>query len=518
MPFRRNCLLSRGTTACRMPSLLLALLVFAGLALAAPPSGLLGSRAWAQETAEEDATAEETAEEAAAPAEDEEAADEEDGNDEEAAESAAAPATPEQEASFMTNSLIMFFCGVLVISMQAGFALVEAGLNQAKNAVNILFKNLIDFCIGVPLYLLIGYGLMYPGADYAGKWFGFGGSGYGQGLGYEGANGDAVDATATYSPNSDFIFQVAFAATAATIVSGSVAGRLRFISYLIYSAVISGLVYPISGMWKWGGGVAAEQGFADFAGSIVVHSVGGFAGLAGAIALGPRIGRYVNGKSMPIPGHNLTFATLGVFILLVGWYGFNPGSQLNYYGAANANFTVYIAVTTTLAAAIGSVTAMILSWALWGKPDLTMALNGVLGGLVAITANCDQVSLVNAMIIGALGGAVVVAAIVLLDKLHIDDPVGAFPVHGACGILGGIATGVFGENIPEGLDRMGYILLQLKWSLIIPAWAFGTMAVLFFGLKSIGMLRVSAAEEEEGLDIGEHGMHCYDYVASMPRT
>ena len=426
---------------------------------------------------------------------------------------APAEATLEQTLTFTTNSIVMFFCAVLVISMQAGFALVEAGLNQAKNCVNILFKNLIDFCIGVPLYLVVGYGLMYPGADYAGKWFGFGGVGYGQDLGYAAAKFE--DATATYSPNSDFIFQVAFAATAATIVSGAVAGRLKFISYLIYSAVITSFVYPISGMWKWGGGVAAAEGFADFAGSIVVHSVGGFAGLAGAIVLGPRIGRYVNGKSVPMPGHNLTFATLGVFILLVGWYGFNPGSQLNYFGAANASFTVYIAVTTTLAAAIGSCTAMLMSWILWKKPDLTMALNGVLGGLVAITANCDQVSLVNSMIIGALGGAVVVAAIVALDKLHIDDPVGAFPVHGACGVLGGVCTGIFGENIPEGLDRMGYILLQAKWSAIVPIWAFGTMFILFSVLKVAGMLRVSEKEELEGLDIGEHGQHAYDYVSAV---
>ncbi|HMP05392.1 MAG TPA: ammonium transporter [Lacipirellulaceae bacterium] len=432
-----------------------------------------------------------------------------------ASEGDSSAATPEQEAAYMTNSLVMFFCGVLVIAMQAGFALVEAGLNQAKNVVNILFKNLMDFSIGVLLYLLVGYGLMYPGDAYEGKWFGFGGTGFSGGLSFEAAT--EVDATSDYSPNADFIFQVAFAATAATIVSGAVAGRMKFGAYLVYSAVLTALIYPISGMWKWGGGVAAAEGFADFAGSIVVHAVGGFAGLAGAVVLGPRLGRYVNGKSIPMPGHNMTYATLGVFILLIGWYGFNPGSQLTYFGAANANITVYIAVTTTIAAAIGAIVAMLMSWGMWGKPDLSMALNGMLAGLVGITANCDQMSLASAIIVGAVAGALVVLGIVALDKLRIDDPVGAFPVHGLCGIWGGIATGILGESIPDGLDRMGYIMLQAKWSLIIAAWAFITMFALFAALKAIGMLRVSAAEEEEGLDFGEHGMHAYDYIASLPR-
>jgi ammonium transporter, Amt family len=211
-----------------------------------------------------------------------------------------------------------------------------------------------------------------------------------------------------------------------------------------------------------------------------------------------------------MPGHNLTFATLGVFILLIGWYGFNPGSVLTYYGTAGINTTVYCAVTTTVAAAVGAVVAMILSWALWSKPDLTMALNGMLAGLVGITANCD----VNAMIVGGVAGALVVAGIVMLDKLRIDDPVGAFPVHGLCGLWGGIATGILGENIPEGLTRGGYIMLQTKWSLIIAAWAFVTMFALFFLLRLVGMLCVSPEEELEGLDIGEHGLHAYDYVAA----
>jgi ammonium transporter, Amt family len=467
---------------------LLSLLVVASLVLAAP------SHSVAQEGATEET--EEAATESQA-----------------AAVTSTPAATPEQQANYITNTMLMFLSAVLVIFMQAGFALVEVGLNQAKNAVNILFKNLMDFAIGVLLYLFIGFGLMYPGADYAGKWFGYSGAGV-MGLGYDAGTDAMVDATANYSPNADFIFQVAFAATAATIVSGAVAGRLKFSAYLLYSAIITAFVYPISGMWKWGGGVAAAEGFADFAGSIVVHAVGGFAGLAGTLALGPRIGRYVNGKSMPMPGHNLTFATLGVFILLIGWYGFNPGSQLTYASDVGMNKTVYIAVTTTLAACAGCVVSMLLSWMLWKKPDLTMALNGMLAGLVGITANCDQVSLTNSMIIGAIAGVLVVAAIVALDKMRIDDPVGAFPVHGVCGLWGGLATGIFGENIPAELTRGGYIMLQAKWSFIIAAWAFVTMLILFFGLKAIGMLRVSAEEELEGLDIGEHGLHAYDYVAA----
>jgi Amt family ammonium transporter len=464
------------------------------------------SKVYAQaETAETEAAADAPVEETAAT------------ESEETTEEPPAAATPEQDYYYTINTLIMFLSGVLVIFMQAGFALVEVGLNQSKNAVNISFKNLMDFCIGALLFLFVGYGLMYPGADYAGKWFGFAGSGI-MGLGFDAADAAKVNANpdaggAKWAPTADFIFQVAFAATAATIVSGAVAGRLKFSAYLLYSAYISAIVYPISGMWKWGGGIAAAQGFQDFAGSIVVHAVGGFAGLAGAILLGPRIGRYVNGKPMALPGHNLTFATLGVFILLIGWYGFNPGSQLTYASAAESNTTCYIAVTTTLAACAGAISSMLFAWGRFGKPDLTMALNGMLAGLVGITANCNQVSLLNSIVIGAIAGVLVVLAIVLLDKLEIDDPVGAFPVHGICGLWGGIATGIFGEVFPEVdgtvLTRGAYILVQVKWSLIIAAWSFANMFLLFGGLKALGMLRVSPAEETEGLDIGEHGLHAY---------
>lgn len=426
-------------------------------------------------------------------------------------ESEELPYYEKTETDYVINTLVMFICAVLVLFMQAGFAMVEVGLNAAKNAVNILFKNLMDLAIGVVLFLLLGYGLMYPGSDYAGKWFGFGGSMVSRDV-------DAPDLDTGWSHSADFVFQVAFAATAATIVSGAVAGRLKFPAYLIYSAVLTGLVYPISGMWKWGGGALASWGFADFAGSVVVHAVGGFAGLAGAILLGPRIGRFSpEGKSMPMLPHNLPLAALGVFILWVGWYGFNPGSQLTYSGAANAEATTYIALTTTLSGAMGAVVGMILSWIFFKKPDLSMAMNGALAGLVGITANCDQVTQVSALIIGAVSGAIVFFGVVLLDKLRIDDPVGAFPVHGLCGMWGGIATGIFGTNLPEievegvatVLSRAEYIIVQVKSTLIISVWAFATMFTLFFVLKMVGVFRVPANEEIEGLDIVEHGMPAY---------
>ncbi len=431
------------------------------------------------------------------------------------AEAPAEPATfdvPDNEIlSYSIDNLLLFLSAVLVIFMQAGFALVETGLNSAKNAVNILFKNTIDFCAGVLLYFLIGYAIMYPGTFLVGEVDGKGGY-----FGYTQPNFSAVPTTeeihAGFStapgtlrklhPQVDFLFQAAFCATTATIVSGAVAGRMKFLGYLIYTCIITAIIYPIEGSWKWGGGFLADEGFHDFAGSIIVHACGGFAGLAGAIALGPRIGRYTaDGKSKPIPGHNLVLVCLGVFILLIGWYGFNPGSQLAFAGTGNTGVVVLIAVNTTLAACAGGLVSMVLSWVMFSKPDLTMALNGILAGLVGITANCDCVTNLEAIYIGAIAGVIVMVAIIALDKLMIDDPVGAFPVHGACGLWGGIATGFFGE----GKDWM----IQLKGSLIIAAFAFISMFIVFMILKAIGLLRVSKQEEIEGLDIHEHGMPCY---------
>lgn len=453
----------------------------------------LATSAWADDVADETVVAET-----------EQVVTEEAGDD-----TAAAVLSFEDETMYTINTLIMFVCAVLVIFMQAGFAMLEVGLNAAKNTVNILFKNVMDLSIGVLLFLFIGYGLMYPGSDYEGKWFGFSGSFVSRDVAIEGDTESGPNLETGWSNSADFLFQVAFAATAATIVSGAVAGRMKFSAYLIYSGVLTGLIYPISGMWKWGGGALAAWGFQDFAGSVVVHAVGGCAGLAGAIVLGARLGRFVNGRSIPIPGHNIAFAALGVFVLWVGWYGFNPGSQLTYFGSANAEATTFIALTTTIAAATGALFAMIVAWILFKKPDVTMALNGALAGLVGITANCDQVTQVSALIIGGVAGVLVVMGVVLLDKLRIDDPVGAFPVHGICGIWGGLATGIFGVNIPEGLDRMGYIGVQALSTAIVCVWAFGTMFALFSALKALGILRVSPEEERAGLDVSEHGMHAY---------
>lgn len=403
-----------------------------------------------------------------------------------------------EELAYALDNIFLLIAAVLVLFMQAGFAMVEVGFNASKNAVNILFKNLVDVSLGILLFWLVGYGLLYPGDDFKGGFFGFGGIGRPEVL-------EDAAAAGLLHPQVDFLFQAAFAATAATIVSGAVAGRMKFTGYLVYSAILTAIIYPISGMWQWGGGWLNAAGFHDFAGSLIVHACGGFAALAGAIVLGPRIGRFSeDGKSQPLPGHNLSIAALGVFILWIGWYGFNPGSQLAFAGKANTDATMLIATNTTLAAAAGAVVAMVLSWVMFSKPDLSMALNGVLAGLVGITANCDCVTNVESIVIGAVAGILVVLGIVLLDKLKIDDPVGAFPVHGLCGVWGGIATGFFGE----GKD----LVAQVTGSVAIPVWAFVTMFGLFLILKTVGLLRVSPEEEVKGLDISEHGMHAYEMV------
>lgn len=393
--------------------------------------------------------------------------------------------------AYAIDNFFLFIAAVLVLFMQAGFAMLEAGLNSTKNTVNILFKNIMDLSAGAILYYLVGYGLMYPGAGNG--WFAFAGFGV--------SEAGVTPAAGALHPQVDWLFQVAFAATAATIVSGAVAGRLKFSAYLIYSVILTGFIYPISGYWKWGGGWLDQLGFYDFAGSLVVHAVGGFAGLAGAIVLGPRIGRFgKNGNSKPMPGSNLALSALGVLILWIGWYGFNPGSQLAISGADNTNAVMLIAANTTLAAAAGTVAAMLLAWSLFKKPDLTMALNGALAGLVGITANCDSVTNIESIIIGIVAGFLVVGGIMLLEKLKIDDPVGAWPVHGLCGIWGGIAAGIFGGHP---------IIAQIIGSLVIPIWAFFTMFLLFYALKSLNLLRVSEEEEIIGLDISEHQEEAY---------
>jgi Amt family ammonium transporter len=502
---------------------------FIGLSLAST-SFVLAQDDTPAATATEDAPAdapaatEEATTEAAAPAATEEK------TEEAPAEEAKVPPSL-AEVTYALDTMMLMLSAVLVLFMQAGFALLETGLNSAKNAVNIMFKNFMDLCIGVCLFWLVGFGIMYPGDAPMAKIipgvFEFGAVGVGT-LDVDAFNKDPNSFVGGMHPQADFLFQVAFAATAATIVSGAVAGRMQLKGYLLYSALMTAIIYPISGYWKWGGGWLADLGFVDFAGSVVVHAVGGFAGLAGAMILGPRLGRFNGGKSMPIPGHSITFAALGTFILIIGWFGFNPGSQLAFAGISNTDAVITIAVNTTLAAAMGGIVALATSWALFGKPDLTMALNGCLAGLVSITANCHAVTGINSFIIGGIGGVLVVLAIIALEKLKIDDPVGAFPVHGVCGVWGGIATGIFGF---EAGVKVG-LLPQIIGSLAIPAWAFITMFAFFFLLKGVGLLRVSKEEELEGLDISEHGMYAYpahqvqdgipsssaSHMSSMPKT
>lgn len=446
---------------------------------------------------EETAPPETAADDSTAAPEDETVAETTDSETEAAAEE------PEEEPNvvYAIDNVTMFICAVLVLFMQAGFALVEVGLNSPRNAVNILYKNLMDLCIGALLFYLIGYGLMYPGnygeVLFAGAdgYFSFGGFGiYGESQG-------------TFSPQVDWFFQAAFAATAATIVSGAVAGRMKFSGYLVYSALLTAIIYPISGYWKWGGGWLQEMGFQDFAGSAVVHGVGGFAGLAGAMILGPRTGRFVNGKSHPMPAHNLILAALGVFILWVGWYGFNPGSQLSFSKASDMEAISLIAVNTTLAAAAGGFIATVLSWILYKKPDLSLSLNGVLGGLVGITACCDCFGNGMAIVIGGIAGALVIGGVVLLEKLQIDDPVGAWPVHGLCGVWGCMVIGIFPNSHTEA-NTTGF-MTQLIGTVSIIGWAFVTMSLLFLALKACNLLRVSVEDEKLGLDVVEHGMHAY---------
>ena len=412
------------------------------------------------------------------------------------------------EAGYALDNIMLFVCAVLVLFMQAGFAMVEVGFNAAKNAVNILYKNVMDLSVGVLLFFVVGYGLMYPGnyKDDYNKYFDFGGAGI-----YE------AKADRTFSPQVDWLFQAAFAATAATIVSGAVAGRMKFGAYLIYSALLTGLIYPISGMWKWGSGWLTEFGeetadgfsmaFQDFAGSAVVHAVGGFAGLAGAIILGPRLGRFVQGRSIPMPGHNIPFAALGVFVLWIGWYGFNPGSQLAFQSVSDTDATVLIAVNTTLAAGAGVLAATILGWILFKKPDLSIGLNGALGGLVGITACCDCMSNFWSIVVGFVAGILVTLGVLLLDKLKIDDPVGAWPVHGLCGMWGCLAIGILpNSHLEEGATSLG---IQALGTAVYCVWAFVTMSGIFLVLKVLGLLRVSPEEEQIGLDVCEHGMHAY---------
>ena len=397
------------------------------------------------------------------------------------------------------NNVWVLVTAFLVMFMQPGFALVEAGFTRSKNTGNILMKNILDYCFGSLAFWLIGYSIMF-GTDIGGF--------LGDPLSNFAFTSNGVSG---YSDYAYLIFQTVFAATAATIVSGAMAERTKFNAYLIYSVVISIIIYPIEGHWSWGGGWLANMGFHDFAGSTVVHSTGGWAALMGAMVLGPRIGKYVDGKPRAIPGHSLTLAALGVFILWFGWFGFNPGSEVAAVG--DSVFRIArIAVTTNLAAAAGGITAMLVAWGRYKRPTISSALNGALAGLVAITAGCDAVSPTGSVLIGAIAGFVLIFSVEFIDKvLKIDDPVGASSVHGVCGALGTLLTGVFATDgglfYGGGFKMLG---VQFVGVIAVAAWSLAVSFILFKILKATNGLRVSRRIEEEGLDVYEHGETCYN--------
>lgn len=425
--------------------------------------------------------------------------------DEEAATEEAV-ATETEEAAEVTASDVLSDVDVLwtclaaflVFFMQAGFALVEAGFTRAKSACNIIMKNLMDFSIGSLSFWLLGFGLMFGVSN----------------AGVIGTNGFLFDADAEGAiVGGSFgwaflIFQTVFAATAATIVSGAMAERTKFVSYLIYSIAITVVVYPIFGSWCWNGLVGAgdqvgwleTMGFLDFAGSTVVHSVGGWCALAGAVIIGARRGKYKNGKPLPIPGHNIPLAALGVFILWLGWFGFNPGSTTAVGGGDLAR----IAVTTNLSAAAGAVAAMLTTWIMFKKPDVSFALNGALAGLVAITAGCDIMTPAMAALTGAIGGVLVVFSCIAIERIGVDDPVGAVSVHGVCGAWGTLAIGLF-----SSAAGMSQLITQAIGVAAAFLWAFPVSFIIFYAIKVTIGLRVSEEEELAGLDITEHGMNAY---------
>ncbi len=406
--------------------------------------------------------------------------------------------TTVSDLSASIDSLWVLIAACLVMFMQAGFALVEVGFTRAKNGANILMKNFMDYAVGSLMFWFVGYSLMF-GEDvsgFIGKLTFFFGD-------------DSMDGLPPYTT---LMFQTVFAATAATIVSGAMAERTKFTAYFIYSIVITLVIYPISGHWTWGGGWLSQMGFIDFAGSTVVHSVGGWAALVGAFLVGPRVGKYVNGKPVAIPGHNLVLGALGVFILWLGWFGFNPGSQLAATGKDNAMAVAHIFITTNLAAAAGAVAAMLISWFRYGKPSLSITLNGALAGLVGITAGCAAVSAGGAALIGVISGIVLVFSIELFDKvLKIDDPVGAISVHGVCGALGTLLVGVFatdgGLAYGGGFAQLG---VQAVGVLATAAWVIVTCFVMFKVIQMTVGLRESDLVQEDGLDLHEHGETIYN--------
>lgn len=402
-------------------------------------------------------------------------------------------AIPLAYPKFMVDNLWILIAAALVFVMHLGFATLETGLTRQKNTVNILFKNVFIISVGIITYALTGFNTMYPG-DF---------NGYLAILGPIGFGGDEVaNLTANYADYtywSDFIFQAMFAATAATIVSGAVAERVKLTGFMIYATILVAFLYPIAGSWKWGGGWLDAMGFYDFAGSSIVHAFGGFSALACVLVLGPRRGKYVDGQVRPILGHSMPLATIGVFLLWLGWFGFNGGSVLS----ADPTLVSLVFVTTSLAAAAGALASIFTSMIYLKKPDVSMALNGILAGLVGITAGADSVTWVGAILIGLVAGCIVVFAIVIIDRIQIDDPVGAISVHGVCGLWGTIAVGIFSTNPEHSVGT------QIVGTLSYALFAFVTSMILASIVKATIGLRVSAEEEEEGLDMGEHGQPAY---------
>jgi Amt family ammonium transporter len=391
-----------------------------------------------------------------------------------------------------TNNVWMMICTALVFFMHLGFAFLEIGLTRQKNTLNILFKNIFIITVGLLLYCLVGFNLMYPGEF----------NGY---IGFSGFGLDAKTAAdlaynSGYTYWTDFLFQGMFAATAATIVSGAVAERIKIGPFMIFTILYVGIIYPIAGSWKWGGGFLDKLGFYDFAGSTLVHSVGGWAAVIAVCFLGPRIGKFKNGKPQAIPGHNVPLATAGVLILWLGWFGFNGGSVLS----ADPALTSLTLVTTCLAAASGGVIAALASFLKYENLDLTMFLNGILGGLVGITAGADQMGPTDAIIIGGISGIIIVFAVSFIDRVKLDDPVGAIAVHLVCGIWGTLAVGIFGA-----MAGWSQFFIQLTGIGAYAAICIPSSFLIFFTLKKAVGIRVSEREELEGLDNHEHGMSAY---------
>jgi len=405
------------------------------------------------------------------------------------------------------NNVWMMICTALVFFMHLGFSFLEVGLTRKKNAINILFKNVFIICTGLLVYSLLGFNLMYPGSfiagvipDYFFNLFGL------QSPILDGSLDLAYNEGYTYW--TDFLFQGVFAATAATIVSGAVAERIKLGSFMIFSVIYIAIIYPIAGSWKWGGGFLDELGFYDFAGSTLVHSVGGWAALVAIYLLGARIGKFdKDGTSHAIPGHNIPLATAGVFILWLGWFGFNGGSVLS----ADPSLTSLVLVNTCLAAAAGGIAAFVFSTLRYKNYDLTMFLNGILGGLVGITAGADLMSPTNSVLIGLAAGVIIVVAVALIDKLKLDDPVGAVAVHLICGIWGTLAVGLFGNL--AGFDQF---LSQLTGIGVIGAFCCVSSFIILYVIKVTLGLRMESHEETEGLDIHEHGMDAYAHFEMAP--